>query len=221
MSNPATTPAFPPLSGGIFVPELFAEPENEIQSEDEIRLDDGIRSLLPQNGVVDPLPPTNLLEYLPNRPEEDCEFEVETRGWVYTQKRIPLKGEMTRSVTELERELVNGKHAAEDLFAVELERKQRRHDQLPVVVLGEVVVMVMQEEWDRKAAVVQEVVDKKECNNEAVDKKTVVRGKVEEMKLERIHDGYFVFLAEVPFLCLLLLLCLPLLFFCVFVLYRL
>ena len=32
---------------------------------------------------------------------------------------------MTRSVTELERELVNGKHAAEFCLTVELERKQR------------------------------------------------------------------------------------------------
>jgi hypothetical protein len=174
---------------------LFAKPEDEIQLEDEIRSDDGIRSLLSQNGVVDPLP-VNLLEDLSNRPEvlpnrpenrpeEDCEFEIETRGWMYTQKRIPLERKMTGSLTELERELVNGKHAAEDLFAVELEKKQRKHDQLP-----EVVVTVIQEKWDRKV-----VVDKKEYNNEAVDKKkTVVRRKVEEMKMERTH---VVFLVEI------------------------
>lgn len=88
-------------------------------------------------------------------------------------------------MTELERELVNGKHAAEDLFAVELEKKQRKHDQLP-----EVVVTVIQEKWDRKV-----VVDKKEYNNEAVNKKmTVVWRKVEEMKMERTH---VVFLVEI------------------------
>jgi hypothetical protein len=47
------------------------------------------------------------------------------------------------------------------------------------------------------------VVDKKEYNNEAVDKKkTVVRRKVEKMKMEWTH---VIFLVEVShFLCLLL-----------------
>jgi hypothetical protein len=59
-------------------------------------------------------------------------------------------------------------------------------------------VTVIQEKWDRKV-----VIDKKEYNNEAVDKKkTVVRRKVEEMKMERTH---VVFLVEIShFLCLLL-----------------